>query len=576
MLLPSVRTSRPSARRGVTAFALSCSAVLSSALLSGVVPAEAGTIDRISVNASQKQGNADSYLMTMSSDGRWIAFSSDATNLVPGDTNNWADIFLRDHQTGAVSRINLGPGGVEADSAAVCPVISDDGSVVVYASWAKNLVPGPNAIEDVFLYDVVSGATERISVALAGAGADEVCGLPTVSADGRYVAFYGSAKNLVVGDTNNRDDCFLRDRVTGTTTRITLGMGGVQTNHHSTLPNISADGRYIAYTSAASNIAAGDTNNQWDVFRYDTQTGVTDWVSAGGNNWSNAGGIGVTSADGRFIVFNSVATNLVPNDLNGTSDVFVRDMTLGTTERISQTAGGIGGDAGSYWSVISRDGRFVTYESYAKNLVPGDTNGVSDIFIHDRQTGETIRISQSNAGQEGDANSFAPAISGNGRYVGFYSLATNLVGADTNQVSDLFVHAQCWAATESIGAGLAGTGGVIPSMSVGEGTCFAGGYQVGVNDVIGGALGFLFLGTQLAPQATLGGTFYIDLNGPTVAAAVVFSGPAGSPGAGSVSFPAPDIHAQQGSTWYLQAIAVDPAAPFGVSMTNAARLSIEQ
>src|SRR5207249_1268748 len=205
-------------------------------------------------------------------------------------------------------------------------------------------------------------------------------------------------------------------------------------------PALSADGRFVAFGSDATNLVAGDTNGTTDVFVHDRQTGTTERVSvaSGGGTQGNGKSGGffafpALSADGRFVAFQSDATNLVAGDTNGTTDVFVHDRQTATTERVSVN----GFSAGP---ALSADGRFVAFHSTGSNLVAGDTNGATDVFVHDRQTGTTERVSGASDGTQGNDASAGPALSADGRLVAFHSSATNLVAGDANRAYDVFVH----------------------------------------------------------------------------------------------------------------------------------------
>jgi Tol biopolymer transport system component len=283
------------------------------------------------------------------------------------------------------------------------------------------------------------GTTERVSLGPGGVQGNEESLFPAISADGRFVAFYTYASNLVPGDTNHSDDVFVRDRRTGTTERVSVGPNGRQ-GDSSSLPAISADGRFVAFRSYANNLVPGDTNGVGDVFVRDRRTGTTERVSVSSSGeQGNAFSVGTISADGRFIAFESDASNLVPGDTNGKRDVFVRDRKLGTTERVSLRPDGGQGNDYSFSPALSAGGRFVAFTSWASNLVPGDTNGTDDVFVRDRVTGVTIRASISSSGKQGNDHSNDPAISADGRFIAFMSHATNLVPGDTNGVNDIFV-----------------------------------------------------------------------------------------------------------------------------------------
>src|SRR5438067_1693678 len=289
--------------------------------------------------------------------------------------------------------------------------------------------------------------TERVSVDSAGneqigPPPDGPTPPPSISADGRFVAFDSRATNLVPGDTNGRSDLLGHDRQTWITERMSVDGAGNQGNSDSDRPLISANGRFVAFNSRSTNLVPGDTNGTSDVFVHDRQTGTTERVSVDntGNQGNGGSGVVAISADGRFVAFVSTATNLVPGDTNGVLDVFVHDRQTGTTERVSVDSAGNQGNGGSAVFAISADGRFVAFVSSATNLVPGDTNGGQDVFVHDRRTGTTERVSVDSAGTESNGSSERPAISADGRFVAFWSSATNLVTGDTNGTSDVFVH----------------------------------------------------------------------------------------------------------------------------------------
>jgi flagellin-like hook-associated protein FlgL len=329
-------------------------------------------------------------------------------------------------------------GGASRDSA-----LSADGRYVTFSSSATNLVPGDvEWRDDIFLRDTQTGTTTRVSVDSGGAAGNNNSSNPSISADGRYITFESTASNLVVGDTNNRSDIFLHDTQTGITTRVSVDSGGSEANHDSYTPSISADGRYITFESAASNLVVGDTNNRRDIFLHDTQTGTTTRLSvdSGGSEANHDSYIPSISANGRYVTYTSSASNLVVGDTNGYQDVFVHDTQSGTTTRVSVHSSGTEGDTHSGSSSISADGRYVVFYSAATTLIDGDTNAAWDVFLHDTQTGNTTRVSMDSEGNAGNSTSSHPAISGDGRYVAFASFANNLVTGDTNARQDIFVH----------------------------------------------------------------------------------------------------------------------------------------
>jgi len=397
---------------------------------------------RVSVGLGGAEANGHSYSPAISVDGRWVAFDSDAGNLVPSDTNGRFDVFVRDQMMWTTSRVSVGPAGTQTNDDSRFPAISGDGRWVAFESGASNLVAGDtNGMYDVFVHDRVLGTTTRVSVGPGGSEADRASSSPSISADGRLVAFWSQAGNLVAGDTNGFNDVFVHDRLLGTTTRVSVGPGGTQGNFASHLPAISGDGRWVAFESDADTLVAGDTNHERDVFVHDLQTRTTTRVSvaqggAQGNSGSRFPDISVT---GRWVAFESEASNLLPGDTNAEWDVFVVDRQTGTVTRASVGPGGAQGAGASHDAAVSADGRWVTFQSTADNLVADDTNYSMDVFAYDGLTGTTARVSLGRGVAQANAFSYAPAISADGRLVAFFSVASNLVDGDTNGLLDVFV-----------------------------------------------------------------------------------------------------------------------------------------
>ena len=349
-----------------------------------------GMTRRVSLGADGVQGNQESTQPSISANGRFVAFVSFASNLVPGDTNGIHDIFVRDRVNGTTERVSVGPHGVQADSDSHEPSISADGRFVAFVSFASNLVPGDtNGRFDVFVRDRVNGTTERVSVGPRGVQADSESEEPSVSANGRFVAFWSGASNLVPSDSNGHGDIFVRDRLRNTTERVSVGRLGVQGDGGTGSPAISADGRFVVFFSDATNLVPSDTNGIYDVFVRDRLKGTTERVSVGPRG-VQADGYSIEpsiSPDGRFVVFASVAGNLVRgvDTYWGKYRVFVHDRQLGTNRRVSVGPGGVDGDGDSGFNTgtpaVSAGGRFIAFGSFATNLVPGDTNGEVDVFV---------------------------------------------------------------------------------------------------------------------------------------------------------------------------------------------------
>jgi uncharacterized repeat protein (TIGR01451 family) len=415
-----------------------------------------GETTRVSVASDGNEANGRSSNPSLSADGRHVAFTSFASNLVPGDTNGGYDVFVHDRETGETTRVSVASDGMQANSGSSNPSISACGRYVAFDSHASNLVPGDtNGIWDVFVYDRETGETTRVSVASDGSQGNGYSQHPSISSGGRHVAFISWASNLVPGDTNEVNDVFVHDRATGETIRVSVASDGAQANGESHNPSISADGRHVAFTSFASNLVPGDTNGGYDVFVHDRETGETTRVSvASDGTEANYGShYPSISADGRYVAFDSDASNLVPGDTNWHTDVFVHDRETGETTRVSVASDGTEANSGSSHPSISVDGQYVAFTSWASNLVPGDWNDTIDVFLYDRETGETTRVSVASEGTEANDGSLNPSISAGGHYVAFGSDASNLVPEDTNETMDVFVHGPTISVGESPEAG---------------------------------------------------------------------------------------------------------------------------
>ena len=406
--------------------------------------ARAGSTALVSRNDAGVQGNNSSSHPAIAASGSHVVFASAATNLVSPDANfGTPDVYRKSLSTGETIRVSVSTGGAQANFGAERPDVSADGRHVVFQSWSYNLVPDDHNDEyDVFLRDVVAGTTERVSLTASGGEPNGPSEQAAISGDGDVVAFQSWASNLVPGDTNQAFDVFVRIRSKGVTRRVSVSSAGAQANGQSYTPAVSLDGRYVAFYSSAPNLVPGDGNGEADAFVHDLATGATERVStapdgteANGDSFSPE-----LSADGRFVSFASRASNLVPGDTNGTYDVFVKDRATGLVDRVSVATGGGQADFQSTWSALSANGRFVAFESYASNLAPSDVNGLEDVFVHDRATGITVQVSVSSAGQGGNLPTHHPDLTANGRLVAYDGEANNLVPGDTNHLYDVFVH----------------------------------------------------------------------------------------------------------------------------------------
>jgi TolB protein len=310
-----------------------------------------------------------------------------------------------------------------------------------------------------------AGTTERVSVGPGGLQADgssSVAGL-ALSAGGRFVAFGSWAANLVVGDTNGAWDAFVHDRQTRTTELITVGMDGAPADGSTVgwMVSLSADGRFVAFGSDAPNLVPGDSNRVTDVFLRDRTAKTTRRVSVASNGAEGSGYayIAVVSPTGRYVGFGSHSSNLVPSDTNGVGDAFVHDTETGATERMSISSKGVQGNAASDTVAISSNGRYVLFHSAASNLVNSDTNGKHDVFLRDRRAKTTTRVSVSSSGAQANGDSYAGWITGDGQYAVFTSDASNLVKGDSNRKKDVFVRNLRTGKTERVSLGTGGRQG---------------------------------------------------------------------------------------------------------------------
>jgi Tol biopolymer transport system component len=449
-----------------------------------------GATTRISVDLYGHEANGGSSLPAISANSRFVAFYSDATNLVSGDTNGYQDVFVHDRAMGGITRASVVSDSTQANDHSYSPAVSAGGRFVAFHSYADNLVTGDtNGWVDVFVRDGLTGDVARVSV--AGDGTEGLHGgslYPAISADGRFVAFYSCADNLVISDTLDHCDIFVRDRDTDdddvfdepgevSTVRVSVASGGTEADSDSDSPSISADGRFVAFESYATNLVAGDTNGLFDVFLPDRDTdgdGVFDEpgqvstvrisVASGGtegngNSWGAA-----ISADGRYVAFESEADNLVASDTNEYQDIFLRDWQYGVTTRISVSSSGTEGDGHSEAPSISFNGQYVAFVSWAYDLDPVCNYAARHVFVRDWRTGETSCVSLASDGTQGEGDSWNPSISADGRFVAFGSDADNLVHGDNNTYRDIFVRDR--KAAGSVGGTIPTSGGLLVASDI--------------------------------------------------------------------------------------------------------------
>ncbi len=417
-------------------------ASLSALLTLGVVtaPSDAATTELVSVTSNGRPVTAASSFPSISANGRFVVFGSSSRNLVDHDTNGADDVFLHDRKTQRTRRVSVSSAGRQANGRSSRSQISADGRFVLFNSSATNLVrPDANGtLRDFFVYNRKTRKTRRVSVSSAGVQGNRASSWASISADGRFVAFNSSATNLVPDDANGVADIYVRNRKAHTTRRVSISSAGEEADHASHFNSISANGRFVAFDSAAHNLVAGGMGFSGnDVFVHDRRTHRTEQVSvsSAGAPADSSSLLPSLSANGRFVAFQSRATNLVAGDTNGNSDVFVHDLERDRTRRVSVNSAGRQGNRESGFegppaTVVSADGRFVAFESESSNLVRHDTNRTYDVFVRDRARRKTRLVSRSSNGRQSNGSSFWPSLSADARFVAFASGASNLVRRD--------------------------------------------------------------------------------------------------------------------------------------------------
>ncbi|MCY2959914.1 MAG: M12 family metallo-peptidase [Planctomycetota bacterium] len=400
---------------------------------------------RASVAGNSTQVAGASAQPSISRNGSFVAFASSAATLVNGDTNGLADVFVRDRGTLTTVRASVSSSGVQGDAAPVGAPSVGDGGFVVFASGATNLASGDtNGSIDVFVRDVQGGTTTRILPA-AGSQANGDCFEPSISGADRWVVFTTRAANL--GASATLTQVFRWDRLSGTSTLVSANASGQPAFGASGGAHISDDGRHVAFWSTASDLVANDQNGTTDVFVRDMTAGTTARASLSTVGLEIAGPCEPScaiSADGRWIAFASSAADVIAGDSNGATDLFVRDRVGALTLLASANPfGGTGNGPSSEGSApsFSSDGRRVAFTSRADDLVGGDSNGTSDVFVRDLSSGTTERVSLSSSGAEipgGGGDGSPVAIDSTGTRIAFASRAA-VATVDTNGVSDVYV-----------------------------------------------------------------------------------------------------------------------------------------
>jgi hypothetical protein len=406
----------------------------------------------IRVNTSTAGAEAtggNSFGASISADGNWVAFTSLANNLDLADTNTVTDVYLKNLNSGQLTLVSRGANGV-GNAASNLPAISADGRFIAFFSTASNLVANDtNGVADVFLYDVSNSTLELISVNSAGVqgnGSSGNCASNcfSVSGDGRFVTFESTASNLSPIDSDNISDIYLRDRQTSTTVLVSqstagaIGGGGLGSNK----PAINANGRYVAFESSRI-LEASDTNNTGDIYLRDVVAGTTTRINtsiSGANTTAGFSARPSISDDGRIVAFRSLSNELVPSDNSAATqrDVFVKNVTTGAIRRAEIPGGGDpNGDSNEL--SLSGDGQFLIFHSLATNFGAGDTNNAEDILRMNLATGAVERLSLSTENVEATGSSTFPKVNRDGSTSAYESTASNLVTGDSNTRTDIFV-----------------------------------------------------------------------------------------------------------------------------------------
>jgi len=409
-----------------------------------------GRTERISVSSSGSEGNERSNHPALSGNGRYVAFVSLASNLVHGAGGNRTDVFVRDRVAGTTRLVSVAADGSPGIGWSDTASISADGRYVVFESDASNLVAGDTNDEyDIFVRDLRSRITERLSVSASGAQADEESFEPTISADGRYVAFGSFAHNLTPS-SGVFEGIYVKDRQTGAVELATVNSREEPANALPYSPQISATGRFVAFTWRARNLPRQHSE---DVYLRDRLRGTTRLVSRVPRDQANSVSLQAeresfscgVSDNGRYVAFTSNASNLVPGGTkNLRSHIYLRDMRRGTTRLIDRGGDGLEAYGQAPNCALCGDSRFVAFVSGATNLVRGDINRNPDVFVWNRSTHRIAVVSiNSTGGQANDApDVWSLAISDSGGVVAFASYADNLVAGDTTDNEDVFVRSR--------------------------------------------------------------------------------------------------------------------------------------
>jgi Tol biopolymer transport system component len=382
----------------------------------------------------------------ISGNGRYVVFASYADNLVlnrfPGPPPGVADIFIRDMTSGRTELVSLDSSGAPSAADSDTPTVSDDGDLIAFTTTAGLSPADTNGVSDVYLRTRSAGTTTLLSRDAAGAVGDAASSQPMISANGSLVVFASDATNLVAADTNGRRDIFVAEVATGSIDRVNIGWLGAEADEDSAEPAVSSDGRYVVFSSEATNLVPADTNGDDDVFLVDRDAGAIERVSVYNTNmfrpeeFDGPSGSPSVTSDGRYVVFETLADVTVSRDTNATWDVVRRDRLQGQVMLMSDDRNGRRtANGASRHPRISADGVVVTFESAAEDLDWESGNGYVDVFVWRGGSPVSMRWGFI----DGNGASHRPAIDGTGSRIAFTSAADNLVSDDCNGVVDVLV-----------------------------------------------------------------------------------------------------------------------------------------
>ncbi len=417
-------------------------------LTAATEPAKAGTKRpaapvRVSVGINGEQPNAGSERLSISGDGRYVVFTSRATNLVRGVADGLSHVYLRDLRCRTTVLVDVNSAGRRGDGHSWDASISADGRFVAFMSEAPNFARGaPDGLSHAYVRDLRRDTTTLVDVNNAGQKADKDTIQPRISPSGGAVVFMSHASNLATGDVGDTWNVYLRNLQTRTTTLVNTGLGGSAANGLSYGPSVDASHRFVSFASLASNLVPGDTNKMGDVFLRDLKTRKTTRVSIG-NDGAQGDDLTVgssISANGQYVAFSSHATNLAPGlPTDHSSHSYLRDLRADKTILVDVNRDGVVANAPSTWTSVSADGRYAYFQSSGTNLAANKTNKTWDVFRRDLKTNETVLVSSSDGGAQTDGENWWPAASADNRVIGFLSFASDVMPGDTNGASDVYV-----------------------------------------------------------------------------------------------------------------------------------------